>query len=65
VPTSDGGDDLLWVFGSVEGARIGVGIGHEAVDGGLKRCEGMEHAPFEAPFCELGEKALDGVEPRG
>jgi hypothetical protein len=36
----------------------------EAVDGLLQRDQGREHAAFETPSGQLGEEALDGVEPR-
>jgi hypothetical protein len=32
VPTSDGGDDLVWILGPVKGLGIIVGLGEEAVD---------------------------------
>jgi hypothetical protein len=36
VPSFDGSDDGVWVFGPTEGARIGIGLGEEAIDGGLQ-----------------------------
>ena len=39
-------------------------FGEEAVDGGLEFDDGMEHAALEASLRQLGEEALDGVEPR-
>jgi hypothetical protein len=36
VPSSDGGDDLVWICGPGEGFGIKVGLGDKAVDGGLK-----------------------------
>ena len=36
VPSSDGGDDFVWVSGPGEGFGIIVGLDDEAVDGGLE-----------------------------
>ena len=63
MPTPDGGDDFAWVGDPGEGLWGIVGLSDEAVDGGLKIGDGSEDAAFEAPPCELGEEALDGVEP--
>jgi hypothetical protein len=41
---------------------MGVGFFDEAVDGVLKVGDGSKHAAFEAPICELGEEAFDGIE---
>ena len=38
-------------------------LGEEAIDSGLEIDDGMEHTAFQPPFRELGEEALDGVEP--
>ena len=65
VPSFDGSDDLIWIGGPGEGFGVFVGFGNEAIDGGLEIDEGMEDTPLEAPFCEFGEEAFDGVEPRG
>ena len=53
MPTPDGGDDLVRVLGPVEGTRVGIGVGEEAVDSGLERDEGMEDAALEAPLGEM------------
>jgi hypothetical protein len=45
VPSSDGGDDFVGVCGPCEGLRVGVGLGEEAVDGGLEVDDGAEDAP--------------------
>ena len=45
----DGGDDLVWVLGPAEGARVVIGLGEEALDGGLKVDKGMEHAALQRP----------------
>src|SRR3546814_1511710 len=36
---------------------------YKAVDGGLEIYDGMKDAVFQPAPCELGEKALDGIEP--
>ena len=48
VPSSDGGDDFVGVCGPCEGLRFGVGLGEEAVDGGLEVDDGAEDAAFQA-----------------
>ena len=63
VPSFDGGDDFIRVLGPSKGSRVGVGLGEEAIDGGLQLDDGSEHAAFEPPLGELREEAFDGVEP--
>ena len=63
VPSSDGGDDGVWIGGPGEGLGVFVGFGDEPIDSGLEIDDGMEDAPLEAPFCEFGEETFDGVEP--
>ena len=63
VPSPDGGDDGIWIFGPGEGFGVFVGIFEEAVDGGLEIDDGVEHATFEAALGQLGEKSFDRVEP--
>ncbi len=63
MPTLDRGDDLVGVGGPSEGARIVVCLVEEAVDSGLEIDDRSEDAALQAPFGELGEEALDGVEP--
>src|SRR3546814_18453603 len=46
-----------------EGAGILVMLLYKAVDGGLEIYDGMKDAVFQPAPCELGEKALDGIEP--
>jgi len=55
--------DAVWACGPHEGFGVGVGLGNEAVDGVFKVGDGSKHAAFEAPICELGEEAFDGIEP--
>ncbi len=62
VPSFNGNDDPIRIGGPGEGFGVFVGFGDEAIDGGLEIDEGMEDTPLEAPFCELGEEAFDGVE---
>jgi len=56
---------LYGVGGSDEGLWILVVVGDEAVDGGLEIDDGMKLAAFQPPFRQLGEKALDGIQPGG
>lgn len=63
MPTSDGSDDAVGVSGPGEGLGVLVGLIDEAVDGSLQVDEGVEDAAFETSSAELGEEALDGVEP--
>lgn len=63
MPAPDGGDDYVWIGGPGEGLRCAIMLVEKAVDGGLKVGDRAEHAAFQSPFRQLGEKALDGVEP--
>ena len=63
VPTVDGGEDAVGVGGPDEGLGIVVGLVDEAVDGGLEVDDGAEHAASEPAPGQLGEEALDAVEP--
>ncbi len=65
VPALCGLDDAIRVGGPIEGPRIAVAFGDEAFDGGLHPDQRSEHAASEPAFCEFGEEALDGIEPRG
>ena len=62
VPSSEGGDDFVGVCGPCEGLQFGVGLGEEAVDGGLEVDDGAEDA-FQAAPGQPGEEALDRIEP--
>jgi hypothetical protein len=42
---------------------VGIGLGEEAVDHGLKFGDRAKHTTFEAPFGQLGAEAFDGVQP--
>ena len=63
APSFDGGDDLLRDSGPFKGFRFFVGLGDEAVDGDLQVDKGIKDATLEATSGELGEVALDGIEP--
>ena len=65
MPAFDGGDDPIGVGGPHEGLWVIVGFLEEAVDRGLEIDDRAEHAAFEAASGQLGEEALDGVEPGG
>ena len=62
-PRLNGGEDAFGVGGPDEGFGIGVGLGHEAVDGELQVDDGLEDAALETLACELGEEAFNGVKP--
>ena len=64
MPAFDVGDDFGGIGGPGKRLRaIFVVLGDEPVDGGLQLDDGVEDAAFQASFGELGEEALDGVEP--
>ena len=63
VPSSDGRDDGVWVFGPMEGPRIGVDLSEEAIDGGLQFDDGAEYAVFQPPLGQLGKDTFDSIEP--
>ena len=63
MPAFDGGDDFVWVCGPCEGLWRLVCLGEEAVDGSLEIDDGSENAAFQTSLEQLGEVALDGVEP--
>jgi HD superfamily phosphohydrolase len=63
VPSFDSGDDGGGIGGPAEGLGMGVVLVEEAVDGGLEVGKRTEDAAFQSPLGELGEEALDGIEP--
>jgi hypothetical protein len=63
VPTPDGGDDLIGIGGPDEGLGSVISLGEKAIDGGLEIDQRSQHTAFEPSLAELGEEALDGVEP--
>jgi hypothetical protein len=50
VPSFDGGDDLVGIGGPCEGLGVFVGLGDEAIDGGLQVDEGVKDTALEASF---------------
>ena len=65
MPTADGCDDLIGIGCPDEGLGLPVGVGEEAVDGGLQFDDRGKHAAFQPAIGELGEEAFDRVQPRG
>ena len=65
VPALDGSDDLVGVGGPDERFRVVVGRGEEALDRRLQVDNRAEHAALQPSPDQLGEEALDGVEPGG
>ena len=65
MPAAHGGDDLIRVGGPEEGLGLPVGVGDEAVNGGLQVDDRGEHASFQPTVGELGEEALHRIQPRG
>ena len=65
IPTFDGSDDFIGIGGPHEGFGVIVGFLQEAVDGGLEIDNRAEDPAFEAAFGQLGEEALDRIEPGG
>ena len=63
VLSFDGSDDLVGSSGQFKGFRFVLVSGNKAVDGGLQVGKGIQDATLEASSGELGEVALDGVEP--
>ena len=63
-PSISGGDDFIWISSPHEGfGACLVVFFDEAVDGGLKIDQRMKDAMFEATAGQLGEEALDRVQP--
>ena len=46
MPSFDGGDDFVRILGPAEGMRVCIGLGEEALDGGLEFRDGAEDATF-------------------
>ena len=63
VPASDGSDDFVGIGGPGERLWHLVCLVEEGVDGDLQLVDGAEHTAFQSSSGELGEKALDGIEP--
>src|SRR5436309_5876886 len=65
MPALDGDDDFVGIGGPGEGLWVVVGLIEEAVDGGLEVDDRAEYATLEAALGQLGEEALDRIEPGG
>ena len=63
APSLDGGDDFVWVCGPDKGAWVLVGLVDEAIDGGLRIDNEVDHAALEAAVCQFGEEPPHRVEP--
>jgi hypothetical protein len=63
VPTLDGGDDFVGIGGPCERLWVLVVLGEEAVNGSLEVDDGVEYTAFQASSGQLGEEALNRVEP--
>ena len=63
MPSFDGGDNFVGICGPEEGFRVGVLLGDEAIDGGLKVDNGVEYAALQPSLGQLGKEAFDGIEP--
>ncbi len=63
MPTVDGGNDVIRVFGPDEGVGIVIVLFEESFDGRLKVDDRVEHFPFQPSFGERCEETLDGIEP--
>ena len=64
MPTLDGGNDLFRIGAPDEWPWALVVLLDEVIDGGLQGDDGMEDAALQLSPAQLGEEALDGVEPR-
>ncbi len=60
MPSPYGGDDLVGFLGSSEWLRVLVDLFDEAVDGGLKSDDGVEHAALEPAVGQSGKELLAG-----
>ena len=65
MPALHGGDNSLRIGAPDEGCRALVVLLDEVVDGGLQRDHGMENTALELSTAQLGEEALDRVQPGG
>ena len=63
-PALDGGEDGVGGFGPDEWFGLVVGLGDEAVDGGLELDDRGEDTALEALPGEPGKPTFDGVGPR-
>jgi hypothetical protein len=63
LPAFDSGENLVGIGSPAEGFWIDVGLGDEAVDGGLQVSDGSEHPSLEATSGELGDLEVAGGGP--
>lgn len=63
MPAPCGGDDLTRVCGPDERPWAFIVLGKEAVDGSVEVDERVEDAAFETAVGQLGEEALNGIQP--
>src|SRR6202158_5120871 len=63
MPSSDSGDNFVWVLGPGKRFWVCVGLVEEAVDGIFEFPQRSEHAALETLVGELGKETLDSVEP--
>jgi hypothetical protein len=64
VPSLYGGNDLVGIGAPYEGSGLLIMLLDEPIDGSLKVDDGVEDAVLQATTGQLGEEALNGVEPR-
>ena len=62
-PALDSGEDGVGGFSPDERLGLSVGIGDEAIDGGLKLDDRSEDAAFEPVSGELGKQAFNRIGP--
>ena len=62
-PALHGSNDAVGVSGPDEGLGIGIGLGEEAVDGGLEFDDGSEYAALQPAPGQSREQRLDRIEP--
>ena len=63
MPAPDGGDNLIGIGLPDKRPGFLIMLFDEAVDGGLESDDGVKHAAFQPSVGQLGEEALDGVQP--
>ena len=63
MPSPDGGDDFVWVFGPSKRFGVLISLFDEAVDGGLESDDGVENATLQSAVCQLGEKTFNSIDP--
>jgi hypothetical protein len=56
MPSSDGGDDFLWIGGPCEGSGLCVVFFEETIDRGMKVGDGAEDAALQSALVSLAKK---------